>query len=396
MSDAVIRTIHFDDLKTHYAPHQRYAFYATPPVDVTSYDEQSVLYQDCKMLGIFEGEKSVATTITLPMTQNVRGKIFKMGGVAGVTSDPMARRKGYVKRLMQQAFRDMYNDGTAVSTLYPFRESFYERLGYTAFTHIKSVKFKTADMKPLLNLNLSGTTEYHLQKEAWSEVHKVMQKEQQNSHGLGLFAEDALKYLFGDVDWWFVLARDDSGKVIGAMSYKITGYKGTFEVQNFFVQNSLARYLLLQFIAKHIDQTPDVLIKRLNPDYRPETWFSDLDMKSNPDIWITAMGRVINIRELNGLQVGSGKVTIQVQDADCKWNNGIFTFEAHDGTLSISDANDEQADCTLTIQGLSALIYGTHDLQDFQWRGWGNLSDELIHKLNRLFPPRNPFLFVVF
>lgn len=391
---AEIRRIPFDEMMTHYAPHHRYAFFTSPPMDLSSYEKQGALYEDTTILGMFEDDKSVATVVSIPMTQNVRGKIFPMSGVAGVTSDPTARRKGYVKGLMSRLFQDMRDAGQIFSTLYPFRESFYERMGYTLFTHIKAVKFKTADMNPLLNMDLPGTVEYVNQKEGWDVARQMLHDMQKSRHGMGLFAPEPLETLYGDDDLWLAIARDEDDKVIGTMAYKITAFWGTFEVARFFAKNSQARYLLLQFIAKHLDQVHDVHIKRLPGYENPETWFSDLSMKGDPEIWLTPMGRIINVRELGGMTVGSGKLTVQLDDSFCEWNNGIFTFESEDGELIVSEGGDP--DCTLTINGLTALIYGTHDPHDFKWRGWGNPSEETIQKMLNLFPTESPYLLVVF
>lgn len=318
MPGAEIRHIHIDDLMTHYAPLARYAFYSSPPLDLSLYESQFAMYEDCIMPGMFEGDKCVATTVSIPMTQNVRGKIFPMGGVAGVTSDPMTRRKGYVKKLMLHLFREMNEAKMSVSMLYPFRESFYEKLGYTLFNHVKAVKFKTTDMKPLLNMDLPGSVEFLNQQEGWDIGRNFIKEIQADKHGMGLFEGKSLDVLYGNDKLWLAIARDKNGEVIGTMAYKITAFWGIFEVSRFFVKNSQARYLLLQFIAKHIDQVHDVNIKRLPPSEHPETWFSDLSMKIDPEIWLSPMGRIINIRDISGMKVGSGKVTIQVQDEYCQ------------------------------------------------------------------------------
>lgn len=389
-----IRQITFDNLMTDYAPLHRYAFYTSPPLDLSLYENQSSLYEDATVLGMYDDGDPVATVVSIPMTQNVRGKVLPMSGVAGVTSKPTARRKGYVKKLMQALFDHMHEQNLAVSMLYPFRESFYERLGYSLFTHIKSVKFKTADMKPLLSMELSGSVEYLNQAEGWRIAEAMLNESQQLTHGMGLFLPEPLKYLYGKDDHWLAVARDDDGEVIGVMAYKITAFWGTFEVSRFFVQNSLARYLLLQFIAKHVDQVHDVNLKRLPYDMHPETWFSDFSVKGDPEIWLTPMGRVVDIKQLSGIDVGNGDITLQINDPQCAWNNGIFRFSSVDGKLQIEPA--QSPDATLTINGLSALIYGTHDLNDFQWRGWGTLSTEHIQILSKMFPKANPYLFALF
>jgi predicted N-acetyltransferase YhbS len=388
-----IRRLSSDEVITHYAPLHRYAFFTSPPLDFSNYEKNSGIYAETLNLAMFEEEKAVATVMASPMSQTIRGKVFKMGGIWGVTSSPMTRRKGYVRDLMKEAHRQFNEDGYAVATLYPFRESFYERMGYTLFVNHRRVKFKTGDMKPLLSLELHGTVEFMLRSEGWPIYRDFVLAQQPKIHGMGMFLTSEFENLRG-ADLWLAVARDESGEVIGVMPYKITASGGTFEIPNLFFSSSLGRYLLLQFAAMHLDQTTEVDIRRLHPDARPETWISDLAVKGDPDIWLTPMGRVINVLKLAGMQVGGGAFSAKITDPQCAWNNDIFHFESINGLLQISKA--EKADCELSIQGLSALIYGSHNPEDFQWRGWGNPSAEILAIMRSLFPPMQPYLFVVF
>jgi predicted acetyltransferase len=388
-----IRRLSPDEILNHYGPLHRYAFFTSPPLDFSSYEKNIAIYAETLNLAMFEEEKAVATVMASPMSQTIRGKVFRMGGIWGVTSSPTTRRKGYVRDLMKEAHRLFNEDGYAVATLYPFRESFYERMGYTLFVHHRRVKFKTSDMKSLLSLELRGTVEFMLRTEGWPIYRDFVLAQQPKIHGMGMFLTSEFENYKG-ADLWLALARDESGEVIAVMPYKITAYGGSFEIPHFFANNSLGRYLLLQFAAGHLDQTSEVDIRRLHPDARPETWISDLSVKSDPDIWLTPMGRVINVLNLAGMQVGTGAFSAKISDPHCAWNNGVFRFESVNGLLQVSEAN--QADCELSIQGLSALIYGSHNPEDFQWRGWGNPSAETLATMRQLFPPMQPYLFVVF
>jgi predicted acetyltransferase len=388
-----IRRLSPDEVMVHYAPLHRYAFFTSPPLDFSSYEKNRAIYAQTLNLAMFEDETAVATVMASPMSQTIRGKVFKMGGIWGVTSSPTTRRKGYVRDLMTEAHRLFNEDGYAVATLYPFRESFYERMGYTLFVHHRRVKIKTGDMKSLLSLELRGSVEFMLRSDGWEIYRDFVQAQQSKIHGMGMFLTTEFENL-KTADLWLAIARDESGEVIGVMPYKITAFWGTFEVPHLFFSNSLGRFLLLQFAAKHLDQTTEVDIRRLHPDARPETWMSDLAVKSDPDIWLTPMGRVINVQALEGMQVGNGAFSTKISDPQCSWNNAIFRFESVNGLLQISKA--EKADCDLTIQGLSALIYGSHNPDDFQWRNWGNPSAETLAVMTSMFPPMQPYLFVVF
>lgn len=391
-----IRPMTQEEILTHFAPLHEYSLGATPPVNTARYEDfvKRNMYRDTINLGMFEGDKVLATVITTPMTENVRGKIFKMGGIFGVTSDPRNRRRGYVRDLMVATHNQLFDEGYAVATLYPFRESFYERLGYTAFVHHRRWKFKPSDLKPLLDLDLPGTVDYALLDDAWDVFEEAIFEQQRQCHGMAMFIPEQIRGIYGGTDRWLAIARDAEGELVGVMPYKITRFWGTFDIQTLFMKNSLGRYLLLQWIARHIDQVNEVDIRRLSPAEHPETWFSDMKVVSDPEIWLSGMGRVINLRLLEGMRVGEGRIAVEIEDGYCKGNNGVFSLEGRDGFLHVSEGSEP--DCKLTAQGISALIYGSHDPQDFQWRGWGHPSSETLKTMEAMFPRMQPFLFAVF
>ena len=51
-----------------------------------------------------------------------------------------------------------------------------------------------------------------------------------------------------------------------------------------------------------------------------------------------------------------------------------------------------EADCALSIQGLSALVYGAHDPGDFQVRGWGDPSPDTLATMRVMFPQKLAYL----
>lgn len=55
---------------------------------------------------------------------------MEMGGIAGITSLPEVRRKGIIRNILVHYFEFMFTNNIPVSSLYPFKESFYEKLGY--------------------------------------------------------------------------------------------------------------------------------------------------------------------------------------------------------------------------------------------------------------------------
>jgi len=106
-----------------------YAFRPTPPLpDFDDFAERIRGRMGVDYYGIFENDQPQAVCSAISFTQNIRGQIVAMGGVANVATHPAARRKGYVRALMHQVYKKFSNENIGVSCLYPFQETFYQRL----------------------------------------------------------------------------------------------------------------------------------------------------------------------------------------------------------------------------------------------------------------------------
>ena len=126
------------------------------------------------------------------------------------------------------------------------------------------------------------------------------------------------------------------------------------------------------------------------PSYeRPNTWLPDIRPKLEP-VFVAPMGRVLDVAGIGGMSVGPGSFTARISDPHCPWNDRIWTVIGEGGTLAITPG--QEADCNLTIQGLSALVYGVNDPGDFYVRGWGDPSAELQDVMRTMFPLKYPYL----
>jgi predicted acetyltransferase len=99
---------------------------------------------------------------------------------------------------------------------------------------------------------------------------------------------------------------------------------------------------------------------------------------------------VLDIEKIGGMNVGEGSFSAQIIDPLCPWNEGTWKFESNDGKLEVR--NTSKAECQLTVQGLTALIAGAHDPQDFPLRGWGDPKPALQTRMRTMFPNANPFM----
>jgi GNAT superfamily N-acetyltransferase len=367
-----------------------YAFRPTPPYPNREEWEGRIKTRvGTQYYALYENEESVAIAACPILTQNVRGKIFKMGGFADISTHPKARRKGYIRQLMRYAYEQLKSQGYEFSCLYPFRESFYERLGYVTFPQSRQAIFDAANLAPLFERDVSGEVELSLIGEAYDIYYKYVCQMQRGVHGMSIF-EDPQKESAQENRSWLLQARVD-GELVGIMVYNIKGEEMmnyTMQATRFYYNSSQGKYLLLEWIARHVDQAGNARIWL--PAYeQPNTWLADIRPKLEP-VFFAPMGRVLDLPGIAGMETGLGHFQAEISDPDCPWNNGTWEFNGVEGHLKVSPA--KKADCHLTIQGLSALVYGVSDPEDFAVRGWGDPTLKEINSMRKMFPAKLPYL----
>jgi len=369
-----------------------YAFHPTPPFpERDEWEKRIKTRQGTDYYAVFEGDKGVAITACPKFTQNIRGKIYKMGGFAAVSTHPEARRKGYSRSLIQHTFEILVDQGNVFSSLYPFQESFYERLGYVTFPQTRQAIFTPSAMVPLLKQDFDGVVELYSFGDSYDEYHVYTQEMQPLVHGMAMFTDfEGQKEAAKNPRSWMALARV-SGEVEGLMYYSLKGdemMNYDFKAQRFYYRSSQAKYLLLSWLARHVGQAGKVQIWL--PSYeQPNTWFPDIRPKLEP-VFVAPMGRILDVKEIGGMVTNPGKFSARITDPQCPWNNGTWCFDGHSGVLEVSPGSEE--DFVLTIQGLSALVYGVSDPGDFPYRGWGDSPADLLETLRTMFPPKLPYL----
>ncbi len=370
-----------------------YAFGKSPSKpDPEKARERLKYFGNTTPLAVFDGGKAQASCAMHTMTENVRGKIFPMGGIGGVGSMPAGRRQGHVRNMMVRGFELMREKGEPVATLYPFRDSFYERLGYAEFAKNRFVTLKPEHLGPLMRVSLPGSVEQLGIAQCFDEWWAFAEKLQADVHGFALFEKIKATEWRDKDESWVALVREQ-GEVTGAMTFEITGYTETLKADTFYYTTAAARYQLLAWIGRHVDQVSEAVIE-LGPEEYPELWYRDLVAQSSTvhkDAWPAPMGRVISVAGIDGIATGAdAEIAITLVDDQCPWNNGVWTLAGEGGVLSVREGGSPI--CHLTIQGLSALVWSGIDPATFPFRGWGDPDPAAQATLRALFPKVFPVL----
>ena len=390
MSHTIIRQIQGDEMLEIMYWFHAYAFRSSPPmIDKAEYQEMLKQRKGIAYFALYEDDTPVACAASTPLTQQVRGAMYGAGGVFDVVTHPAARRKGYSRLVQAHLLAAVREDGRPLSCLYPFRESFYERLGYIAFPQMRKAQFAPATLVPLLEVDLGGEVELALISEGYDAYLDYLRKVQRRVHGMAMFEHADRGWAQRD-RFWLALAMVD-GEAVGLMLYSLRGEQETefhMRALRFYYHTSQGRYLLLAWIARHVGQANRVEIW-LPPFELPETWLADMSVTTET-AYFTPMGRVVDVAQIGGMHTGPGHFSARMTDPLCPWNEGVWQFETVDGVLRVRAA--DQADCDLSIQALAALVYGTHDPGDLWIRGWGDPPPQVQVVMRTMFPPMLPYL----
>jgi predicted acetyltransferase len=371
-----------------------YSLYPSPPFQ--NKEDWLAIVRERKGItchAVFEDETPVSIAVSTPMTQNMRGKLFHASGIWGVSTLPSARRKGYCRQAMASLLSADKESGKVFSNLYPFRESFYERMGYVSFPLTKIARLTPLSLSPVLKMDLEGEIRLQYIGETYDTYREYLAEMRQSRHGMAIFDIGDQARANQNLLWTAIAEFD--GKIEGLMLYRILGEEVTkfnFVASRFYYKTSRARYLLLGWIARHVDQADRVELWLPDDEY-PETWLMDFQVKVETTIR-AAMSRVLDVEKISGMNVGDGSFSARIIDPVCPWNEGCWHFESYEGKLRTSRTSKEE--CELAIQGLTALIAGIHDPQDIPLRNWGN-PDSALQSIQRgMFPRMSPFLHEVF
>ncbi|GAB3948560.1 GNAT family N-acetyltransferase [Micromonospora vulcania] len=394
-----IRRVTADERLTSSFPLAAYAFEASPlaAARIDEFRDYLPYQQGNRSLVVEENGTALAAGSAIPMRQNLRGTVLPMAGVAGVASHPLARRQGHVRTVLNQLLDEMRDEGHRLSALYPFRPSFYARFGYVGLPKPRTVTFAPADLGPLLRAELPGELSWERIGTGYDTWRAFTERCLQQRHGFSIFPDYRAVGIRDRDEYWLLTARVD-GEVTGMVTYRIDNHGGTLIGNELLVADPLARALLLQFFARHVDQVERVTVQ-VAADELPELWLTDLDVlvearAGRPDS-SAPMARLLSLDALNGLSSGPGRVRVELTGD--RWLAGSHLLDGTTGALElVADATGRVPTATLTAAGLSALAYGVLDPAELPLRGLGEVPADAATELRSIFPRQVPYLFADF
>lgn len=329
---------------------------------IDNYDERNNEYLNDKEWnnedwGAFDDDGTLmARVINNHFTAYIDGNTVSNGGIGAVSTLPEYRNSGAVRKIMEAILNEAYNRGEVISTLFPFKHSFYRKFGYETVNISNEFTFSPSDLKGFRH-------------EGWAKIYRE--------------GDDCSEYdrIYADFskNHNLMLKRSGSEKVNG-VHYRdrkfcyLLGEKGK-EAESFVVFQDVRHdpqaIIRIEEAAWTTAEGFRMLLgflSRFSADYGRIEWKMptgiDLnlilaeayDVTKNPCIGY--MIRAVNARALLAAMKKRGTFTIRVTDN---------IIEANNGTWKVSDAVepfDGTPDLTVTAGQLGQLVSGAVTLDE--------------------------------
>jgi predicted acetyltransferase len=291
----------------------------------------------------------VASLVLYPLTAWVRGQKVPLTGVGSVGVSPEHRRRGIGEALMRAALREMRQDGRALSILYPFRGSYYRKLGYGAMEIVAPISFSPS--------NLPYSDEARFTRRLMLPDRPAVQALYERIATQGHFSiarspEWWTRRLWTYNGEWVVYEGRRRGQIEGYLYYEVETEHGPFKLaltlNEFVAATPEAHRGLIGHLASLADQVQE--IQFASPG--DHAWLAILktpqNLRPGPEIGLFndagnlghgAMLRLTDVKlALETLPVAPnarGEIVLEVEDAVLPTNARPYRVSARDGRLKV-------------------------------------------------------------
>jgi len=266
----------------------------------------------------------------------MRSQEFKVYGITMVGSKPEFRNRGIIRELMIKIFKDMNENNIPISVLYPFKHSFYERLGYKQVDESIFYEFNISDI-------LYKETDYSMKEVVRinDDIRSVYDRVILNFDYITKRPEFLWIYLYKD-NYKFICYHRNQPVGYAIIKFPKTEPRWlkhpdkTILILETFWLDHVAKQTIFNFLWSHRDQRKYIAVGLPKSE-------NIIDLLKTPriksrDISDLSQLRIIDVKAvLENLKYPLQDFTIRFQIFDelCPWNNGFFTLTSEENEINV-------------------------------------------------------------
>lgn len=298
------------------------------------------------------------------------GKETLMGGIGGVATLPPYRRGGAIRACMQAAFRQMYDDGFAFSTLYPFSRAYYRQFGFEDGGPVHEWEISLSALK---NTFPGGTIR---QLFSWDDLSPLTAIYNRFYKGCNLsvirrefdpsLAKENLLNQQRYIYLWEDAQGNPRGFFISKKQDRVLDCSTGFRLKNAFLALDAEAYGALFAFARTAFAADYDAIRLILPGHiSPASLISEgnqVSCKRSSNGMVRAVSVPLVLESCRCR--GEGQVKIEISDPLLPENCGVWLLEFAEGRPNRVCRTAEQPDITLPVSAFSALICGIRSAEE--------------------------------
>ena len=323
---------------------------------VASVEKRREFYTDHPRFGLrdvrvveLEGQ-TVASLVLYPLQAYLRGQRVPVTGVGSVAVSPEHRRRGVGEAAMRAALRELRQRGSHLSLLYPFRNSYYRKLGYGTIELVHQLAVSAA--------NLPLSDEARRVRRLMLPDHLAVETLYERVAAQGHFA------LARNPDWWtrrlwtypgdwVVYEGRRRGQIEGYLYYEVEHSRGPFRLavtlNEFVAATPEAHRGLVGHLATLRDQVEEIHYAAAADNVWPSLLRSAQNLRPGAEIGAYndtggiatgAMMRIVDVKgalELLPLATHArGELILEVEDPVLPLNSRSWALLAREGRLRVA------------------------------------------------------------
>ena len=346
-------------------------------------------------IGIFDGDILASTLTVIHYSQRIRGIHFPMAGIAGVATKPEYKHRHLVRRLFEKTFGLCHKDPAffmPISSLYPFKFSYYEKFGYS---WVDDLTFITSWLDDVIQCPPTGHVieEEKNYEQAIVRARGIYRRFSQLFNGL-IDRDKTLNAFERRLDkGFFFFCKDLTGTDTG---YIVIWFveEDTMGIREFVSLDMETRQTLWNFVARQEGHRKYFKII----DYHPHS-IQTYPYLKEPRVYKSefrpnSMLRIVDVRRLlEGLTYPPiiDSVEFRILDDMCNWNEGPWQLRIENIKGRLLQISTSTSDVILDIKGLAQLVAGYKTTDELKEQALVKGDAIEISKFDSIFP-KNPFI----
>ena len=322
---------------------------------VSSLEKRREFYTDHPRFGLKDvrvGEldgQIVASLVLYPFSAFVRGQRVPITGIGSVAVSPEHRRRGIGEAFLRSALREMRQGGQAMSALYPFRGSYYRKLGYGTFEMVQVMAISAG--------NLPSADETRGVRRLMLPDRPAVQTLYDQVAAQGHFALARTtdwwnRRLWGYPGEWVVYEGRRRGQIEGYLYYEVDTSHGPFKLaialNEFVASTPEAHRGLVGYLASLSDQVSEIHYAAPADNAWPLLLKTSQNLRPGAEIGLMAntgnaaagcMLRVVDVKlALEALPAAPGErgdVVLEVEDSVLPQNARAWKLSVREGRFKV-------------------------------------------------------------